>query len=78
MFFIIVFHLAALETKTLLQELQHNFSVAGPASLQLVDKSDDPVAVARRMYLHYLGTTHVTEEHAEGFMRVSRNCGNMV
>ena len=55
----------------LLDELQYNFSVAGPASLQLLDTKEDPVAVARQMYLHYLGTTHVTEAHAEDFIRVS-------
>lgn len=67
----IYFHLDALAKTVLLEQLQYNFSVAGPASLQLVGKTEDPVAVARQLYLHYMGTTHVTEGHAEGFMKVS-------
>lgn len=53
--------------------MQYNFSVAGPASLQLVDNTEDPVAVARQVYLHYTGTTHVTEAHAEIANKVSGN-----
>ncbi|XP_063860225.1 venom carboxylesterase-6-like [Scylla paramamosain] len=64
------FALPALAEKHLLEELQHNFSVAGPASLELVGRSEDPVGVARQLYHHYLGTTHVTEAHAENFMRM--------
>lgn len=59
--------------KQLLEELQYNFSVAGPASLQLEGRSQDPEAVARQLYLHYLGTTHVTDENADDLMRVSTN-----
>lgn len=62
---------AALAKTHLLEELQDNFSVAGPASLQLVGRSEDPVGVARQLYHHYMNTTHVTEAHAEDFKRVS-------
>ncbi|XP_063885511.1 juvenile hormone esterase-like isoform X1 [Scylla paramamosain] len=65
-----LFALPALAKKQLLEELQHNFSMAGPASLQLEGRSEDPEAVARQLYLHYLGTTHVTEAHADDFMRM--------
>ncbi|XP_063854711.1 bile salt-activated lipase-like [Scylla paramamosain] len=44
--------------------------MAGSASLQLEGRSEDPEAVARQLYLHYLGTTHVTEAHADDFMRM--------
>ncbi|KAK8373812.1 hypothetical protein O3P69_015612 [Scylla paramamosain] len=44
--------------------------MAGPASLQLEGRSEDPEAVSRQLYLHYLGTTHVTEAHADDFMRM--------
>ena len=49
--------------------------MAGPASLQLEGRSDDPEGVARQLYLHYLGTTHVTEAHAENLMRVRTSTG---
>lgn len=54
-----------------MEQLQSNFSVAGPASLTLSSLTDDPVAVARQMYRHYTGTTHVTMTHAEDLNRVS-------
>ncbi|MPC32134.1 Bile salt-activated lipase [Portunus trituberculatus] len=50
---------AAWAKKQFLEELHHNFSVAGPASLQLVGRSEDPVGVARQLYHHYLGTTRI-------------------
>ncbi|XP_045131337.1 juvenile hormone esterase-like isoform X2 [Portunus trituberculatus] len=65
-----LFALPAWAKKQFLEELHHNFSVAGPASLQLVGRSEDPVGVARQLYHHYLGTTRVTEAHAEDFMRM--------
>ncbi|KAK8372884.1 hypothetical protein O3P69_007822 [Scylla paramamosain] len=65
-----LFALPALAKKQLLEELQYNFSMAGSASLQLEGRSEDPEAVARQLYLHYLGTTHVTEAHADDFMRM--------
>ncbi|XP_050727496.1 esterase E4-like [Eriocheir sinensis] len=65
------FTLPALQTSTLFEELQNNFSVAGPASLTLSGQCEDPVAVARQVYLHYSGTTHVTEAHAESLNKVS-------
>lgn len=64
---------AALENTKKLEELQYNFSVAGPASLELLGRSEDPVGVAHKLYRHYLDTTHVTKAHAEGFMKVSSN-----
>ena len=67
------FHSDALANKGLLENLQHNFTVAGPVSLEFVDKTEDPVALARQLYLHYLGTTHATEARVEDLMRVSRN-----
>lgn len=66
-----MFFLAPLAIESLMEQLQNNFSVAGPASLTLSSLIDDPVAVARHMYLHYTGTTHTTEAHAEGLNRVS-------
>lgn len=54
-----------------MKQLQSNFSVAGPASLTLSSLIDDPAAVARQMYRHYIGTTHVTKAHAESLNRVS-------
>ncbi|XP_045134687.1 juvenile hormone esterase-like [Portunus trituberculatus] len=65
-----LFALPVLANKQLLEELQNNFSVAGPASLQLEGRSEDPEGITRQFYLHYLGTTNVTEAHAEGLMRM--------
>lgn len=70
MLFILIIS-AALQMKTLFEELQKSFRVAGPASLTLSGMCQDPVAVAREIYLHYCGTTHVTEAHAESINRVS-------
>ncbi|KAG0727829.1 Venom carboxylesterase-6 [Chionoecetes opilio] len=65
-----IFHLDEAAGGSLLEDLQNNFSVTGPASLQSVDKSEDPVAVARMLYLHYMGTTHVTKAETDGLMRL--------
>ncbi|XP_050727493.1 cholinesterase 2-like [Eriocheir sinensis] len=65
-----LFVIAPLREKKVMEQIQNNFSVAGPASLALSGQCDDPVAVARQVYLHYSGTTHVTEAHAESLNRM--------
>ncbi|XP_050727486.1 esterase E4-like isoform X2 [Eriocheir sinensis] len=65
-----LFALPPLVIDRLMEQLQSNFSVAGPASLTLSSLIDDPVAVARQMYRHYTGTTHVTKAHAESLNRI--------
>lgn len=64
--------LAALASKTLLEQLQNNFNVTAPASLEF-EIYEDPVALARQLYLHYIGSTYVDETQAEGLKNVSCN-----
>ena len=62
--------LAALGIKTLMEQLKQNFSVAAPASLELT-KNKNSVALARQLYLHYMGTTHIDKTQAVGLKNVS-------
>ncbi|XP_050727492.1 cholinesterase 2-like isoform X7 [Eriocheir sinensis] len=65
-----LFALPVLRKKVLLEQLSTNFSVTGPTSLSLDGLCEDPVAVARQVYLHYFDTIHLTEAHAESLNRM--------
>ncbi|XP_042209759.1 venom carboxylesterase-6-like isoform X1 [Homarus americanus] len=53
--------------KEKIDEIEHNFTTAGPVSMYFREWEDDPEYMASRAYYHYLGEEKITEEKAEEF-----------
>ncbi|XP_069195185.1 carboxylic ester hydrolase-like [Procambarus clarkii] len=60
-----MYSLKILAKKEMVEDLNQNFTLAGPVSLLFQEWEEAPVYLARRAYYHYMGDTLLTQDNAQ-------------